>query len=243
MTIPTYRILDTFNNAPEEVKTLLVQLYRDKALEKKFTDDYVDLIQENGQTTISYNHLVMAAMWNRWYQRNYFYNNSCQLLTSIQSAVGMRKKPDEVKQFEQWYYNAPDKDRLAGYANFRNQYPQYDSLLLQNPFIDFRFHGWYGTLGYDALSSLGFREADVEDAYNVLCAQAPISEACRQEFVPGMLYSKQEVKAKLQKIYDNLGLVGKTAKATELAQYLPVRERQKLNEEGKRVFFIEILNI
>lgn len=58
-----------------------------------------------------------------------------------------------------------------------------------------------------------------------------------------MLYSKQEVKAKLQKIYDNLGLVGKTAKATELAQYLPVRERQKLNEEGKRVFFIEILNI
>ena len=58
-----------------------------------------------------------------------------------------------------------------------------------------------------------------------------------------MLYSKQEVKAKLQKIYDNLGLSGKTAKATELAQYLPVRERQKLNEEGKRVFFIEILNI
>ena len=47
----------------------------------------------------------------------------------------------QVKQFEQWYYNAPDKDRLAGYANFRNQYPHYDSQLLQNPFIDFRFHG------------------------------------------------------------------------------------------------------
>lgn len=30
----TYKILDTFNNAPEEAKTLLVQLYRDKALEK-----------------------------------------------------------------------------------------------------------------------------------------------------------------------------------------------------------------
>ena len=208
----TYKILDTFNNAPEEAKTLLVQLYRDKALEKKFMDDYVDLIRENGQTTIGYNHLVMAAMWNRWYQRSYYYDNSCQLLTSIQSAVGMWKKPDEVKQFEQWFYNAADKDRLAGYANFRNQYPQYDSLLLQNPFIDFRFHEWYGTLGY-----------------------------CRQEFVSGMLYSKQEVKAKLQKIYDNLGLSGKTAKATELAQYLSVRERQKLNDEGKRVFFIEIL--
>ena len=236
-------ILNTFNNAPEDTKNLLVELYRDKALENRFVDDYIDLIQKNGQTTIGYNHLVMAAMWNRWYQRSYYYNNSCQLLTSIQSAVGMRKKPDEVKQFEQWYYNAPDKDRLAGYANFRNQCPQYDTLLLQNPFIDFKFHEWYGTLGYDTLSSLDFREADVEDAYNVLCAQEPIREACRQEFVPGMLYSKQEVKAKLQKIYDNLGLVGKTAKATELAQYLSVRERQKLNDEGKRVFFIEILNI
>ena len=162
-------------------------------------------------------------------------------MTSIQSAVGMRKKPDEMKLFEQWYYNAPDKDRLAGYANFRNQCPQYDTLLLQNPFIDFRFHEWYGTLGYDTLSSLDFREADVEDAYNVLCAQAPISEACRQEFVPGMLYSKQEVKAKLQKIYDNLGLSGKTAKATELKLYLPVMEKQRTNDRGRKVYFIKIL--
>ena len=215
--------------------------YRKMEPDKKFTDDYTDLIQENGQTTIGYNHLVMAAMWNRWYQRSYYYNNSCQLLTSIQSAVGMRKKPDEVKQFEQWYYNAPDKDRLAGYANFRNQCPQYDTLLLQNPFIDFRFHGWYGTLGYDTLSSLGFREADVEDAYNVLCAQAPISDACRQEFVPGMLYSKQEVKVKLQKIYDSLGLSGKTAKATDLKLYLPVVEKQRTNDRGRKVYFIEIL--
>ena len=91
------------------------------------------------------------------------------------------------------------------------------------------------------MSSFGFREVDVEGAYNNLCAQAPIRDACRQEFVSGMLYSKQEVKVKLQKIYDDLGLSGKTAKATELAQYLSVRERQKLNDEGKRVFFIEIL--
>lgn len=240
MDLKTNNILNVFNSAPEEYRTVLMDSYRKMEPDKKFTDDYTDLIQENGQTTIGYNHLVMAAMWNRWYQRNCYYNNSCQLLTSIQSAVGMRKKPDEMKQFEEWYYNAPDKDRLAGYANFRNQCPQYDTLLLQNPFIDFRFHGWYGTLGYDTLSSLGFREADVEDAYSVLCAQAPISEACRQEFVPGMLYSKQEVKVKLQKIYDSLGLSGKTAKATDLKQYLPVVEKQRTNDRGRKVCLILI---
>lgn len=241
MELNTLDILDTYNTAPEKCKTVLIKTYRKMEPDKKFTDDYTDLIQENGQTTIGYNYLVMVAKWNQWHQRSYYYSNSCQLLTSIQSVVGMRKKPTEVKQFEEWYYNALDKDKLTGYANFRNQYPQYDSLLLQNPFIDFRFHEWYGTLGYDALSSFGFREVDVEGVYNVLCAQAPIRDACRQEFVSGMLYSKQEVKAKLQKIYDDLGLSGKTAKATELAQYLSVRERQKLNDEGKRVFFIEIL--
>lgn len=170
---------------------------------------------------------------------------ACIFLNEVKSIIRIigqnSLKPDEVKQFEQWYYNAPDKDRLAGYANFRNQYPHYDSQLLQNPFIDFRFHGWYGTLGYDALSSLGFREADVEDAYNNLCAQTPIRDVCRQEFVPGMLYSKQEVKAKLQKIYDSLGLSGKTAKATDLKQYLPVVEKQRTNDRGRKVYFIEIL--
>ena len=41
----------------------------------------------------------------------------------------------------------------------------------------------------------------------------------------------------LQKIYDSIGLTGKTAKAKELAQYLPVIERQRTNEKGKRVFY------
>ena len=56
-----------------------------------------------------------------------------------------------------------------------------------------------------------------------------------------MLYSKQEVKVKLQKIYDSLGLSGKTAKATDLKQYLPVVEKQRTNDRGRKVYFIEIL--
>ena len=45
------------------------------------------------------------------------------------------------------------------------------------------------------------------------------------------------------KIYDSIGLTGKTAKAKELAQYLPVIERQRTNEKGKRGYFIEIREI
>lgn len=234
-------ILNTFKNAPEDAKNLFVELYRDKALDNKFVDDYVDLIQENGHTTIGFNYLVMVAKWNQWYQRNYYYTNSCQLLTSIQSVVGMRQKPEEVKQFEQWYYKSSDKDKLAGYANFRNKYPQYDTLLLQNPFINFKYHDWYDRLGYQTLHSLNFQGADVEKTYSEHCLLEPIKDACRQEFKIGVLYSKQEVKSKLQRIYDDLGLVGKTAKATELAQYLPVQEIQKSDTSGKRSWFIIVI--
>ena len=236
-------ILDTFNNTSKEAKALMVKFCRERALENKFTDNYIDIVQENGHMTIGFNYLVMVAQWNRWHQRNHYYNDPCQLLTRIRSAVRAHRKPIEVKQFEEWYYNASDKDKLSGYANFRIQYPQYDMLIRQNPFIDFEFHRWYDALGYDILSGLKFQKDDVERYYNEMCAQESIREACRQVFQIGALYSKRKVKVILQKIYNSLGLIGKKAKATDLKQYLTVMERQKMNQEEKRVYYIEILNI
>ena len=116
----TRNSIELLQKAPSEYQNKFVKLYEERDEEKKFKTDYVDLIKENGHTTVGFNYLVMVAKWNQWHQRNFYYNNSCQLLTSIQSAVGMRQKPNEVRQFEQWFYKASQKDRLAGYADFRN---------------------------------------------------------------------------------------------------------------------------
>lgn len=236
----TQKLLETYNNSPENIKELFIKLCRDKATDKKFMDDYVDVMQENGHPTLGFNFLVMVSKWNRWYQRTFYYNNSCRLLTSIQSALNMSQKPQEVKNFEAWYYNTSGKDKLAKYSDFRHVYPGYDEFILQNPFIDLRYHNWYNTFGYDVLFKLNFQETDVENAYNGLLAQEPIRLACRQAFKVGVLYSKPEVKSMLQQIYNDLGLVEKTAKATDLSAYLPVKEIQRMNAEGKRVFFIEV---
>lgn len=232
--------LETFNASSADAKDMFIQAYSNMALDKKFVDDYVDVLQENGHATLGINYLVMVAKWNQWYQRNFYYNNSCRLLASIMAAVNMCQKPQEVKDFEAWYYNVPEKNRLAGYADFRHSYPQYDEFLLQNPFIDLRYHDWYGTLGYDVLLNLHFQEQDIKNAYYELSAQATIREACRQTFKAGVFYSKKDVKSMLQQIYDDLGFVGKTAKATDLSAYLPVSEKLRSNTEGKRVFFIEV---
>ena len=235
------KFINDFNSASSTMKARLIKLVRDKAADRKFTDDYVDVLQVNGQATLGINHLVQVAKWNQWHQRSYYYSHSCQLTTSIQSAISMNVKPQEVKDFEAWYYSATGKDRLHGYSNFRNANPQHDCFILQNPFIDQRYHEWYSSLGYDTLASLNFDSTKAETAYSSLCSQAPIIQECRKVFAIGRQYTKPEVKQILQHIYNSFGLIGKTAKATDITQYLNVRERMITNSDGKRIEVYEIM--
>ncbi len=216
MELETEQFINGFNNAPDSMKERLIKLVRDRSDDKKFVDDYVDVLQENGRQTLGINTLVQMAMWNKWHQRSHYYNNSCQLMASIQSAIAKNVNRNEVKNFEAWYYSAKDNDRLKGYSDFRNTYTEYDPFILQNPFIDIRYHDWYGKLGYDKLARLNFDEQKVEQEYDYHCNHEPIIQKCREAFTVGNFYTKPEVKNILQQIYDSLGLVGKKARRQNL---------------------------
>lgn len=233
--------LDMYDASPEKSKKWLVDLHLKISPEEKFVSDYVDVIQENGQSTLGFNYLVMAAKWNQWYQRRYYYSNSHQLISGIQSALGIGRKPVEVREFESWYNNASDKDKLAGYADFRNKYPQYDEWIYQNPFIDLRFHQWYAALGYATLKRVNFKENKVINIYNEYCVQGSIKTACVNAFEVGKIYSLKDVKNMLQQIYDYAGFSGKTAKATDLGKYLCSQKVQRTDGQGNRLWYIEIL--
>ena len=233
--------LDMYDASQEQSKKWLVDLHLKISPEEKFVSDYVDVIQENGQSTLGFNYLVMAAKWNQWYQRRYYYSNSHQLISGIQSALGIGRKPVEVRDFESWYNSTPDKDKLAGYADFRNKYPQYDEWIFQNPFIDLRFHQWYATLGYSTLLEQNFQEDKVEMLYDEYCLKDQIKTVCMNVFEVGKYYSKKEVKSILQQIYYQSRLYQKIAKATDLSQYVNCREVQRIDGQGKRVWYIEIL--
>lgn len=233
--------LDMYDASQEQSKKWLVDLHLKILPEEKFVSDYVDVIQENGQSTLGFNYLVMAAKWNQWYQRRYYYSNSHQLISGIQSALGIGRKPVEVRTFESWYNNASDKDKLAGYADFRNKYSQYDEWIYQNPFIDLRFHQWYATFGYSTLLEQNFQEDKVEMLYDEYCLKDQIKTVCMNVFEVGKYYSKKEVKSILQQIYYQSGLYQKIAKATDLSQYVNCREVQRIDGQGKRVWYIEIL--
>lgn len=235
------QIITLYDMATPEMKAILLEAFRDRAEDKKFVDDYVDVLQVNGRQTLGINTLVQMAMWNKWHQRSHYYNNSCQLTTSIQSAITKNVKQNEVKNFEQQYYSASDKDRLKVYSDFRNTCSSHYAIILQNPFIDIHYHDWYDKLGYDELARLNFDEQKVEQEYDYHCNHGPIIQKCRETFTVGNFYTKPEVKNILHQIYDGLGLVGKKAKATELEKYMNVKERMITDDEGNRKEGYEIL--
>ena len=234
MELETEQFINGFNNAPDSMKERLIKLVRDRADDKKFIDDYVYVLQVNGRQTLGINTLVQMAMWNKWHQRSHYYNNSCQLMANIQSAIAKNVKPQEVKNFEQQYYSASDKDRLKIYSDFRNSHSRYDPFILQNPFIDIRHHSWFDVLGYPELMRLNFDEQRIGQAYDYCCNHEPIIRKCREAFTVGNFYTKPEVKKTLQQIYDGLGLVGKKAKAAELEGYINVQERMIKDSTGNR---------
>ena len=234
MELETERFINDFNSAPDSMKERLVKLVRDRAEDKMFVDDYVDVLQMNGRQTLGINTLVQVAKWNQWRQRTHYYSHSCKLTTSIQSAITMNVKPQKVKDFETWYYSAKGNDRLKGYSDFRYTYPCFDSFILQNPFIDIRYHSWFNMLGYNELVRLNFDVQKVEQEYDYYCNHEPIIQKCRETFTVGNFYTKPKVKSILQQIYNSLGLVGKKAKAAELEGYMNVKERMITDDEGNR---------
>ena len=82
----------------------------------------------------------------------------------------------------------PQKTDWPGMPVLENNTPSMTAWSCKNPFIKMEFHHWYDTLGYEELSKLDFQETDVERAYNTVCAQETIRNACRRTFKAGVSY-------------------------------------------------------
>ena len=238
----TNTYIEEFNKSSDYIKSAIINDKLRIDPSKKFIDDYIDVIYNGSTTTIGENTLVKVARWNDWHLRQYYYNHPCQLITGIINAVSVSHKPQEVIDFERNLYSANSSDRLRIYSEFRNQFPQHETLVLANPYISIEYHDWYRKYGYDGLSKLGFDEKRVEQDYTVHCNRDCIIQECRKVFIVGENYTKKYVKEQLQIIYDSLGLLGRRAKAVEIEGYMNVKERTLTDENGKRREFYQIQN-
>jgi hypothetical protein len=77
---------------------------------------------------------------------------------------------------------------------------------------------YYETLGSDKIRALSYQESKLKEEYSYVSKAANICHKVAMQFPDGNKLPKQEIKARLQMIYDDLGLK-KKAKATDIANY------------------------
>lgn len=105
------------------------------------------------------------------------------------------------------YCDYKDLDSFASRAVANNMANKYPELSI-----------YYDTLGSDKIRALSYQESKLKDEYSFVTKQANISHKVAMLFPDGAKVPKLELKARLQMIYDELGLK-KKAKATDITSF------------------------
>lgn len=235
-----------YNNSPVNIQARLVKEVRKRAKDKKYDDDYIEIIDDvsGGFQPLKNELLMYAEIRDYDLALNAYYNPQSVIGTlatgtniNVSSPLyGVTQTGDPVIDYfsNNFFTNNSFPDKMQMYMDIRSQKPGYEKNLYSNTQIDIRFHLFYNILGPKEIIRLRFRQKDLEERLKTVTAQQAIIDLCKKEFMPGNFYSNSEVKVKLDGIYKTLGVMA-TAKANELAKYLPVQKSQRKDpSSGKR---------
>lgn len=243
----TEKWINCFKAYPYEVQEILVRELRKRDPEKRYEEDYVDIVDDtiNGGFTIRPNYLMRNVEIRDWELSNYVYSSPIYLISTIEKAciqASTEERDVLLLQFKEQFFNNQRSisKQLEIYCSFLQRFPTFHTDLLANPHIPLFFHEAYSILGPAKLSALQYREKDIVEAINHNKSKKEISQQCASFFQKGKDYPLSEVKAKLQFIYSKLGL-SQTAKASDLGEYMSISQRQLTSRTtGKRVQYYHI---
>ena len=212
------------------IRDFLIRKYRASQVQERYAHDYLSVVDNrNGQPHLECNIYVMLNEIRSWEIQRYQYTNGVVVLNSINSAFVNNQADITVKNFL-YRFTGTFEEKMKMYSEFLDLNPGYKEVLQSRVEIPSSIKTYYNTYGSDILRAHSWKEAEIKALAEP--KPADIREVAIAEFKVGW-YSRGDVKAKLQSIYDKY-LPGKTAKATDIAQFLNVRKTMK-TIAGKRV--------
>ena len=120
------------------------------------------------------------------------------------------------------------------YCELRDNNPELETLLYEDPFIEIDLHNYYDALGSEKIKALGYVRTELNKYYMFIQSKNKVRYACQKEFVKEQPYRFSEVKTKLQEIYNSFG-IKTTAKANEIEEYMQEKKCQlTMPDSGKR---------
>lgn len=225
-------LVRTYNGGDVALKKSLADLVKGQDPNNRYKNNYLEVIHDaDGGYSLSINLLVAAAEHNLSMNKLHYYHNPLFLTTAIHDCMATyNAKSSELREFERRFNTVQTfRDKMRLYCQFLAAFPNYDAVLLSNPFIEQKYHTYYHQCGPEVLAKYNYDEQRIEKDVTL----SAIVARCRQCFVVGRTYTASEVKALLQQIYDSLSLC-KTATAAQLSDYLLVEQVQRTYPDGSR---------
>lgn len=237
-------LINCYERMTREEQNLNLPKYRGSMERDRYRDDYLMVVDDrkSGNPSVKFNTLYMLAEIRAWQIRKKNYSSQYsvareQRQAGIMPVSGTKSTNPDVLSFKADFEGTGITDRkIKVYCDFRNMHPD---LVGELDFVPHKYGGYWDSLGYDNLKSLGFQESRIKSA---LSEPTPFDDRTVIEVRNALeerRYMPKELKSVLGKVYEGTGSKRK-ASANDAAEYVTVSKYQD-SRTGKRYIDVKSL--
>ena len=237
-------LINCYERMTREEQNLNLPKYRGSMERDRYRDDYLMVVDDrkSGNPSVKFNTLYMLAEIRAWQIRKKNYSSQYsvareQRQAGIMPVSGTKSTNPDVLSFKADFEGTGITDRkIKVYCDFRNMHPD---LVGELDFVPHKYGGYWDSLGYDNLKSLGFQESRIKSA---LSEPTPFDDRTVIEVRNALeerRYMPKELKSVLGKVYEGTGCKRK-ASANDAAEYVTVSKYQD-SRTGKRYIDVKSL--
>lgn len=242
----TELLVEAFNSTASNPALVseLGNIFNESIALNHYSRSYVSILVDpkTGLPVAAPNPLVRIAEERAFDIRCGQYNNRISVLRSMAPLGNLVQ--NEVQVLNQFFIDHRKfTDRMKFYCDFRDAHPELELQILGAIAVPIRYHGYYDKYGHQKIKSVSYRESMILERFEnkqpkvvkVLTVTPELVAAVKAEFPVGIPLEKSEIKARLQPIYDRMG-IKKTAFSGDLAEIIPVKSVNMVSKvSGKTV--------
>lgn len=228
----TLAFVNGLQSMPEYLRSTMLQKLKSAQQLEKYGDDYIDVLELPDKTCkIVCNHYVYCqdkraiAIKEEQYKSSYtVYGFICQcdaMDIPAYERFGDKRPIEFCKEFNK------DNDftrRMKLYVETLDEYPNLLPAMEYMTQIPQEFKRYYRELGSDRIKAMRYRQVDLDRTLNMSNKDSLTSIRVKldEHFVVGQWYAVSDIKAILNDVYSELGIIrpnGKSAPASEITTY------------------------
>lgn len=242
----TENLLKTYETAPLEAKSDILEVYSDRVRDYNYKNDYVAINKHAGSSPIPVrNDLVILAEHRAFEIQQMDFESRTSIFSRMVEEGNIVTTTNQYKVqhvIETFNLLGGGTEKIKYLCNLDVDLSESE---LEEVFIKIpdMFRNLYLGLGPERCKALGYNYTALKKDYeNKFFDSSRIDNEILNQFAPGNKLSGKNIKEFLQRIYNRLGYE-KTAKATDLEKYFEVKRIKLKDPSGNWVHGLEILKI